>query len=230
MARTQREKLWLTGGVLVAVLMVLVGYFGFISSQKSQTSAVQEQINVAKLRNGELRARLANLSEQNRNLAKYQTDIQQAKLALPDTSGLPDFLRTLQAIGAASQTNVASLSVGTPSDLTAAALPQTGTHGATTGAATPSKTTSSSSGSASGAGKKVYGLSISAVVSGSTAQLNEFLNQLQTVQPRAVLITAVTEAAGTASGATTSLNLTMQAFVQPASAAEQAGLASAAQK
>ncbi|MDT4891064.1 MAG: hypothetical protein QOE97_99 [Pseudonocardiales bacterium] len=230
MARTQREKLWLTGGVLVAVLMVLVGYFGFISSQKSQTSAVQEQINVATLRNGELRARLANLSEQNRNLAKYQTDIQQAKLALPDTSGLPDFLRTLQAIGAASQTNVASLSVGTPSDLTAAALPQTGTRGATTGAATPSKTTSSSSGSASGAGKKVYGLSISAVVSGSTAQLNEFLNQLQTVQPRAVLITAVTEAAGTASGATTSLNLTMQAFVQPASAAEQAGLASAAQK
>jgi hypothetical protein len=230
MARTQREKLWLTGGVLVAVLMVLVGYFGFISSQKSQTSAVQEQINVATLRNGELRARLANLSEQNRNLAKYQTDIQQAKLALPDTSGLPDFLRTLQAIGAASQTNVASLSVGTPSDLTAAALPQTGTRGATTGAATPSKTTSSSSGSAAGAGKKVYGLSISAVVSGSTAQLNEFLNQLQTVQPRAVLITAVTEAAGTASGATTSLNLTMQAFVQPASAAEQAGLASAAQK
>jgi hypothetical protein len=191
---------------------------------------VQEQINVAKLRNGELRARLANLSEQNRNLAKYQTDIQQAKLALPDTSGLPDFLRTLQAIGAASQTNVTSLSVGTPSDLTAAALPQTGTGGATTGAATPSKTTSSSSGAASGAGKKVYGLAISAVVSGSTAQLNEFLNQLQTVQPRAVLITAVTEAAGTASGATTTLNLTMQAFVQPASAAEQAGLASAAQK
>jgi hypothetical protein len=60
--------------------------------------------------------------------------------------------------------------------------------------------------------------------------LNEFLNQLQTVQPRAVLITAVTEAAGTASGATTTLNLTMQAFVQPASAAERAGLASAAQK
>jgi hypothetical protein len=81
-------------------------------------------------------------------------------------------------------------------------------------------------------GPHVYALSIAATVSGSPAQLDQFLTQLQTVQPRAVLISQLTEGSGTATGkpGTTSLQLTMQAFVAPVTAAEQAQISAASGK
>jgi hypothetical protein len=70
---------------------------------------------------------------------------------------------------------------------------------------------------------------MTASVTGSSKALDNFLEQLQAVQPRAVLITQIGESTGTAgagagsgSGATT-LQLTMQAFVSPASAPVPAG-------
>jgi hypothetical protein len=67
----------------------------------------------------------------------------------------------------------------------------------------------------------VYSISITASLSGTSAGLDNFLEQLQVVQPRAVLITQIAEntSAPTAGQATvtgtTTLQLTMQAFVAP---------------
>ena len=68
-------------------------------------------------------------------------------------------------------------------------------------------------------GTGVYGLPITAQVTGSPVALGQFLQQLQAVQPRAVLITKLIEGTGPVAGsklAGTSLQLTMQAFVAPA--------------
>ena len=78
-------------------------------------------------------------------------------------------------------------------------------------------------------GSQIYALPITAQVSGSASQLDEFLSQLQSVQPRAVLISQINESAGTPDGGTTGLaatqiTLTMQAFVQPTEALEAANL------
>jgi hypothetical protein len=92
--------------------------------------------------------------------------------------------------------------------------------------------TASSTGTTIG-GVRVYSLPINATVNGSTSALEAFLTQLQTVQPRAVLISSLTESASsttatsgvkTANPNQSSLTLTMQAFVAPASPAEQARL------
>jgi Tfp pilus assembly protein PilO len=78
----------------------------------------------------------------------------------------------------------------------------------------------------------VYALPITIAISGSFTQLDGFLSQLQSVQPRAVLITQLTQGSATSGtggkAAATTLSLTMQAFVAPSSAAESAQLAAAA--
>ena len=212
MPRTQKEKLWIVGGVIVGLIFVLVSYFMFISPQKSQTSSVRASIAAAQQRNDAAKARVTSLEQQNANIGRYQIELAQAELALPPTSGMPDFLRTLQALGAATQTTIASLTVSPPAPLTANAAATSGKSTTSTG--TPSA--------------PVYGLSISMSVTGGTAQLGQFLTQLQTVQPRAVLISSVTQTQAGTGKAGTTLAISMQAFVQPVSAAEQSRLAAAA--
>lgn len=224
MGRSQMERLWLLVAGVAGLLMLVVGYLMFISPQQGQTDSVNGQVATARLRNSSLEARIAEMQQQNANLATYQAEVKQAELALPYTSGLPAFLRALQSIGNSTQATVNSLDVGAPADLTAA--------GAGTAPSAPSA--SGQAGAASPAvavqGLHVYALPITASVSGSVTQLEQFLTQLQSVQPRAVLISAITEgsaAAGSASGNRSSLSLTMQAFVAPSSAAEQAQLSAA---
>jgi Tfp pilus assembly protein PilO len=234
MPRTQIEKLWLAGAGLAGLLLIVVSYFFFIGPQRNQTSSVNAQVSSAKAQNDQLRARIAMLQGQNKDLAKYQAQLSAAERALPTTSGLPDFLRTLQAMGNATNTNITSMEVSAPADVTAVAFTQPQPR------ATSSTSTSGSVNGKVGAsvnGARVYALPITAEIAGTPEQLTAFLTQLQQVQPRAVLISAIDEKAsmsgapGTKSGTTTTvLTLTMQAFVAPASAAEGAQLASAAHR
>ncbi len=214
--RSQAERLWLIGGGLVAFLMILIGFFLVISPQRSETSKVDSQVKEARLQNVVLQHRIDSLRQQNKDLAKYRADLATAKLALPSTSGVSDFLRSLQALGTKTGTNVTSLTVGQPVDASAvlnAAAPNV------TGAkpAAPAAPAAVPAGSAPVA--TVYGLAISAQVSGSPVALNKFLQELQQVQPRAVLITQIVETdgvkGGTGSAAGPTLQLTMQAFVAP---------------
>lgn len=245
-----KQKLWLIAGVTTAGLLVLVGYFFFISPQKSKTRSVDAQVSVQEERNQASLARIRALEQQNSNLPKYEADLAAAKLALPDTSGLPDLLRSLQAIGSASGTAVTALTAGAPTTVTASAgvsgsSTSGGTSGTSSGGGSSTSTgTSSSSGSSTTGGAtsttagttsggRVYALPITMTVTGAPAQLTQFLKQLQDVQPRALLINSVNESpqgSSTAKSNVMTLSLSMTAFVQPATAAEQRQLAAAAQK
>jgi Tfp pilus assembly protein PilO len=217
------ERIWLAGGGAVALLMVLVGYLFFISPQRGETGDINTAVDAARLQNIKLEHSIKTLEKQNKDLARYQSELEQARLALPTSSGLPDFLRTLQSIGAATHANVTSLTVGNPADVTSLAV------------SAPAEVTGQSKPTATVAGARVYSLPITAQVSGSVDELNAFLSQLQSVQPRAVLISQITESTATSSGTRTAggitgLTLTMQAFVAPTGAVESAQLSDAAQK
>jgi len=223
MPKTQVERLWLLGGVLVAFFMVILGYLFFISPQRSQTSDINAQVSTTQQANSTLRARIDTLQQQSKSLATFQAQLTRAQLALPSTSGLPDFLRTLQSIGNATLANVSALTVGPPTDVTTVSG---GGAPATSGTPAPAPAPAP-------AGPRVYALPITATVSGTVSQLDQFLTQLQSVQPRAVLISQLTEGSATATGhagGTTTLQLTLQAFVAPSSAAEQAQLSAASGK
>lgn len=225
MPRTQMEKFWLFGALIVGLLLLLISYTMFISPQNSKTASANAQVASAQAANLRLEGRIAALRSQSKDVAKYQADVRAAELALPTTSGLPDFLRTLQSIGNATLTTVSSLTVGAPSDVTSVAsgsAPGTTAH------------TAAKAGPALG-GVRIYALPITAQITGSSGALDAFLTQLQTVQPRAVLISQLTESAASKATGTnaasaptgSALQLTMQAFVAPSSAAERARLSQA---
>lgn len=226
MSRKELERLWIAGAAVVGLLLVLIGYFGFIGPQRSQTRDINAQVNAATAANSSLSDTITNLSMQSRDLPKYEAELTQARLALPSTSGLSDFLRTLQTIGTTTNTDT-SLSVNAPTDVTALAT------GTSTTVAPATATSSSAPAAPTVNGAHVYALPITAQVKGNVADLNAFLTQLQSVQPRAVLISQITETTGAnaSTGAVTSapgLTLTMQAFVAPSDPTESANLAAEA--
>lgn len=226
--QSQAERLWLIGGGLTAVLLIVIGYFVAISPQRSATAKVDDKVSVARAQNGVLQQRIAALQEQNKNLARYRADLASAKLALPSQAGVSDFLRSLQSLGAQTGTSITTLTVGDPIDVTAALNPvPVAKPGATATTATPAAAPAGApaNGVAASAAGRIFALPISAEVSGPPVALNRFLEQLQEVQPRAVLITQITEADGTgakAAGAAagtpggSTLQISMQAFVAPA--------------
>jgi hypothetical protein len=117
---------------------------------------------------------------------------------------------------------VTALSVSPPSAVTAP-VPVAGAEaspGETTAAAEPTPTATTVAATPGAPTSLVYSLDISATVTGSPTALITFLDQLQSVQPRAVLITKITEAAATSdnggpAGNSMTLQLTMQAYVAP---------------
>jgi cell division protein FtsB len=235
MPRSQTERLWMIAGGVVALALIVIGYLAFINPQQAQTDAVDKQVAAAQSRNDALQARVDALKSQSQNLARYKAAAAQARLALPDTSGLSDFLRTLQTIGNQTNTDVASLNDGAPkvvTDVASGAVAASNTTAAAGAPATPKPAPATSAATA----PQVYALPITASVQGSVNSLNDFLTQLQSVQPRAVLVSQIAETVGGASSGgtktsgTTSISLTMYAFVAPGTAAEATQLQQAAGK
>jgi Tfp pilus assembly protein PilO len=228
-ARSQAERLWLIGGGLVGLLVALIAYFLFISPQRSKTADINSQVSQARDQNATLQARVDALAEQNKNLPSYERQLAAAQLALPSEAGVSDFLRSLQTLGNATLTNVTQLTVGQPVDVTSVVNAAPVQPGAPANAS-PSAT-SAAAGSVGPAvtGPPIYALPITAQVSGTPAALNKFLDQLQAVQPRAVLITQIGETTGVTGGAGaraassvgTTLQLTMDAFVAPSGSSLQ---------
>jgi type IV pilus assembly protein PilO len=232
-ARSQTERLWLIGGGLVALLVALIAYFLFISPQRSQTADVNSQAAQARQDNASLQARLDALREQSKRLDVFERQLTSAQLALPSTAGMSDFLRSLQQLGNTTLTDITQLTVGQPVNVTTVVA---GTPTVAPSATANATTAPAAVGvpAATAVGPQLYALPINAEIAGAPTALNRFLEQLQAVQPRAVLITQITELTGTTTGGAaiqgkgvTSLQLTMDAFVAPTNPTEKASLSAA---
>jgi len=225
--RSQAERLWLVGGGVATLLITVIGFLLVISPQRGETGRVHTKLTGVQHRNATLEQRLAQLRQQNQNLASFERQLAAAREALPTTSNVSDFLRSLQALGGQTQTEVTSLGVTAPTPV------PTPTAAAST-APVPGPAQQPAINPQALAG--LYALTTTVQLSGSPQNLTRFLDQLQTVQPRAVLITGVQEstgASGTVAGAgrgSTTLQLTLEAFVAPPAAALPAPTASASGK
>jgi len=204
MPTKDRERLLVGGAVMAALLMLLVGYFALVGPQRGKTRNIEAQVADATTQNSVLSNKISTLSQQNRDLKKYEQDLATQEKALPSENDLNTFLRTLEGLGTATGSD-ASFTAGSPVDVTAG------------GTATSAADTATASGLTVN-GKHIYALPITAQVTGTVASLSQFLDELQAQQPRALLITQVTETkSSSAKAANTGLSLTMQAFVAPGS-------------
>jgi Tfp pilus assembly protein PilO len=188
------DRLWLIGGAVGAVLLVVVAWFLVIGPQNAETNSLNDQAATAEVRLVSLKQRLAELQKQSADLPRYEAERAKDRQALPTTSAMSDFLRELQSIGDITGVVVSGLTVGNPA-------------------------------SAPGVKGQIQALPVTVTATGPGGKVNEFLDQLQQVQPRAVLITSANVTATDPSGGFGGLvgvMLSLQVFVAPATASASA--------
>jgi Tfp pilus assembly protein PilO len=195
----KRAKTWLVVGMATAVVLLAASWLLLIKPQQSHTSQLKDQAANSAIEVTHRQHILADLRRQNDSLASYKADLAKAEAALPSSDGIPDFLRATQAIGARTGVTVSTIAVQDPAPAAA-----DGTDADSTSTDNPS----------------TYQVVITMVASGSFNEMTAFLKQLQTGQPRAVLITvAATSPATQGAASGISLNLTVKVFVSPPAAA-----------
>jgi Tfp pilus assembly protein PilO len=181
-----RDRIWIIGGLVAALLLTFLVWQLLIKSQNDTTDSVKQEIDSAQQQVSDSTLQLSRLRADAPNLDKYKAQLAANQAALPTVSSIPAFLDELHAAGQASGVGLVELQVTPPVLITGS---QAGT--------TPT-----------------YQLTVTVVGAGSDAGITSFLQQLQAVQPRAALLTSVIESPGSA-GAPNSLNLAMQIFVAP---------------
>jgi Tfp pilus assembly protein PilO len=184
-----RDRLWLVGGLVAALLLTLLVWQLVIKNQQDKTNSVKDDVATAQQQVVDSTRQLNQLRADSANLAKYQATLAADQQALPTSDGVAAFLRELHDAGDAAGVAVVQLTVGKPTVVTGATV----------------------------AGSPVYDLSLSLVVTGPLDALNAFLKQVQAEQPRAVLLKSVNESPGSTDGGA-SMNLTLDAFTTSASA------------
>jgi Tfp pilus assembly protein PilO len=185
-------RLWKIGGLVVVVVLAVGSWFLLISPKFAEADDVKAQTADTETQLITLRKRIGELKKEQANLTALQAELRKKQKALPSDSGVPAFLRQLQASGGALNVNVTGVSVSAP--VQQANLP----------AVWALPITMTADGSADDIGKFLQGLQ-------SSAQSRAVLIETASLSPQASTAAAV----GAASAGATSVNLTLKAFVAP---------------
>ncbi|MEV4706654.1 type 4a pilus biogenesis protein PilO [Actinoplanes sp. NPDC049316] len=108
------NRLWLAAGFLVVVLLVAGTYFGVVSTMSTDADALHDQTGTAQIQMVALRKQIAKLEADKKNEKQLTATRDAYRDALPADSGVPAFLRQLQASGSEVGADVSALTVGTP--------------------------------------------------------------------------------------------------------------------
>ena len=108
------NRLWILAGVIAAAVLVLLTWAFAVSPQQSDTTALEEQTLAAHDQANELRARIVKLKEDKANLPALKRALATQQDALPANSGVPAFLRQLQATGTKVGADISGIAVGDP--------------------------------------------------------------------------------------------------------------------
>ncbi|MEP6559787.1 MAG: hypothetical protein ABJD68_01765 [Nakamurella sp.] len=227
--RTRNKRLWLGGGALVALLVVLIGWFVVIEPQLSAAESAKNLTESVRQQNVVLATKNTKLKEQNDNIATLRADLTAALAELPSDGGLPEFTRQISAQATASSVVLSSIVVGAA---TAVAEPATaastgGPDSAGTGSgSTANSGTASTAGADSSSG--LVQMTITVTGTGLGADNLTFLQAIQQTGPRRALVTTSQLAPadgsnGDITGPCT-LTLTLTIFSAPLAPADQVAL------
>ena len=111
------DRLWMIGGLAVTVVLVLASWLLLIGPKFADANDVETQAADTQTQLTILHKRINELKQQQANLKPLQADLAKKQKALPADTGLPAFLRQLQAAGEALDVDVTDIAVSTPSVL-----------------------------------------------------------------------------------------------------------------
>ncbi|MEV6598195.1 hypothetical protein AB0M36_15135 [Actinoplanes sp. NPDC051346] len=111
------DRLWLVLGLFAAGVLVAMTYFTVVSTTSADTQSLVDQTADAATQRIKLLKEIDELEKTKKNEPKLRTTRDAYRMALPSTSGIPAFLRQLQAQGGDVGVDVSGLTVGAPEEI-----------------------------------------------------------------------------------------------------------------
>lgn len=106
------NRIWLIGGMVSIVILIAAAWLLAVSPKFAEADEVQTAADDSVIQLTSLRKEVAALKDLSAKTATYQGQLDTLVTNLPETYGMPAFLRSLQDMGAAVNVKVATLSVG----------------------------------------------------------------------------------------------------------------------
>lgn len=110
------DRLWMIAGAAVVALLVAITWLLLVSPQRTEAADLNDQTDTAITQAAQLRTRTAKLAAAQAKIGELTKTRDTRALALPSDSGVPAFLRQLQASGNAVGVDVSGLTVGLPAE------------------------------------------------------------------------------------------------------------------
>jgi Tfp pilus assembly protein PilO len=183
---------WTLGAALIAVLILVAGWFLLISPQRAEVADLEAQTEAQENTNSSLDTELAVLKQQNKDLPEKQAELAALQTKIPQTAELPTYIREMQDVGRKSGVAFTSLTPATPVAV--------GAVSSVEGALPP---------------EQLAALNVDMVVTGSYFEITKFMNDLETAS-RYTLVSGYTiteEGAGASDGASSSRSPELTATV-----------------
>ena len=114
MGARHADRLWMIAGVVVIALITVVTYFLLVKPKFDEAAALREETLTAEAQAADLRKRIVKLEADKTKLSTLKTALQVRQDALPSDSGVPAFLRQLQASGSEVGVDVSGFTVSAP--------------------------------------------------------------------------------------------------------------------
>ncbi|RSM51802.1 hypothetical protein DMB66_40940 [Actinoplanes sp. ATCC 53533] len=108
------DRLWMIAGAVVVVLLAVVTWFLLVDPKSVEVDELAEQTASTTIQATNLRKQIAKLQDDDKNIVKLTATRDALQDALPSDSGVPAFLRQLQASGTDVGVNVSGITVGAP--------------------------------------------------------------------------------------------------------------------
>lgn len=155
---TETRK-WTLGAVLVAVLILVAGWFLLISPKRADVAELQTQTEAQLDENSSLQTEISVLKEQNKDLPEKQAELAALQTKIPQAPDLAGYVRELQDLGRQSGVAFTSLTPAAPVSIG-------DTTAAVQGAALPPDA--------------LAAINVDMVVSGGYFEITKFMNELET--------------------------------------------------
>lgn len=111
------NRLWIGAGAAVIIVLAAMSWFFVISPKYAEARELDKQTGEARQQIVELQKKIIELEKQESQLPQFEQALDRAQDALPSDSGVPDFLRQLQASGTQVGVEVSGLTVGNPAQV-----------------------------------------------------------------------------------------------------------------
>jgi Tfp pilus assembly protein PilO len=108
------DRLWIIGGLAVVLLLAIGSWFLLISPKFAEADEVRGQTGDTQTQLVLLRKRIAELKNEQAQLPQLTAALADSRRALPADSGVPAFLRQLQASGDRANVKVTGVTVSDP--------------------------------------------------------------------------------------------------------------------